>query len=395
MKKGKLIILFFVLIIALIFLIWFNSQNTNTNIEEKQFVNLTEKNKSDVIWNGNNIIIYDDYLYFIDKKISGDGKATNLVCRKNLMQNTETEIIYASSEYSIQNRLMVYNNNLFFSVLNQTCFMNLNNLQYAKNINNGVLYYIQDGKMIYLYQNKIYKGEYYIDTLVLNSKASLANGNFKFMMEDEENLYFYSSNNDYSISILKVNKKNQYVNVLDRIYSNTKNNINVLDYIFSEDYIYVLFEKNLGALEYEYNIAKVRKDGTENKIITLKNCSKKLECTRKNDLYFKHYSGDEILKYDSKSDQIKAIEDDEKIGIYFLKHEDNKLNLYKNNIFISSICEIYQGEVTNINIKEYNNQLFIDFNVANGESMLLDYMIFKLNKDGTNIEKLNKNFTDL
>ena len=77
--------------------------------------------------------------------------------------------------------------------------------------------------------------------------------------------------------------------------------------------------------------------------------------------------------------------------IWNLKSRGFELKLYKNNSLICDICEVYRENAQDINIREKDNYIYIDFNLIDGMSSVEEYMIYRVKKDGTELERLNKN----
>ena len=271
MKKNGLIFLFIIILALLIGLIAFSSGNNGNIIQSPNddIIDLTKENKTKVMWNGSNLLMYDDYIYYVDNEVGYNGESENKLCRIKLTGENKVEVMYKTSQYDIENRLYIFNNNLFFTVLGQTLYMNLDDTSYIKKFCVGKLYSIQDGNIIYLYQNKLCKAEYYRETLIVRNPISLVSGNSSFMIEDDVNLYFSSSNSDGSISIFKVNKEKQYANVLDRIYMKNESEQQVIDSAVTDNGLYVLIERKMPAGGSKYILEKVKKDGSETQSIDL------------------------------------------------------------------------------------------------------------------------------
>lgn len=393
MKKNGLIFLFIIILALLIGLIAFSSKNNGNVIQNPtgNLIDLTKENKSKVIWNGSNSLIYDEYIYYVDNEVGYNGEIENKICRIKLTGESKVEVLYKTSQYDIENRLYVFNNNLFFTVLGQTLYMNLDDTSYIKKFCVGKLYSIQDGNIIYLYQNKICKAEYYKETLVVRNPTSLVSGNSSFMMEDDVNLYFYSSNSDGSISIFKVNKEKQYANVLDRIYMTNESEQHVIGSAVTDNSLYVLIEKNLPATGFKYVIKKVKKDGSETQLIDLTGTVYEIKYADSSNIYFSYYGETELKKYSERSAQIESVKESDMPLIYSLQKEETALKLYKNNSLICDICEVYRENAQDINIREKDNYIYIDFNLVDGMSSVEEYMIYRVKNDGTELERLNKN----
>lgn len=393
MKKNGLIFLFIIILALLIGLIAFSSKNNRNVIQNPNgnIIDLTKENKSKVIWNGSNSLIYDDYIYYVDNEVGYNGESENKICRIKLTGESKVEVLYKTSQYDIENRLYVFNNNLFFTVFDQTLYMNLDDTSYIKKFCAGKLYSIQDGNIIYSYQNKICKAEYYRETLTVKNPTSLVSGNSSFVIEDDVNLYFSSSNSDGSISIFKVNKEKQYANVLDRIYMTNESELQVIDSAVTNKELYVLLEKRLPDVGFKYSIEKIEKDGSETELIDLTGAVYEIKYADSSNIYFSYYGETELKKYSEKSAKIESVKENDMPIIYSLQKEETSLKLYKNNSLICDICEVYRENAQNINIREKDNYIYIDFNLIDGMSSVEEYMIYRLKKDGTELERLNQN----
>lgn len=380
------------MILALLILLIAVSSSNNENviqIPNENIVDLTTKNKTDVIWDGSNVVMYDGYMYYVDRKSTGNAECESKICRIKLTDENKEEVLYKTSQYEIGRRLCVYNNNLFFNVLGQTLYMNLENTNYIKIFCDGILYSIKDGNIIYTYQNKIYKGEYYRETLAVKNPTSLVSGNINFMNEDNINLYFYSNNSDGSVSILKVNKEKHYANVLDRIYMTDYSGQRVIDSEITDKNVYVLLELNMANIGYKYMLKEIEKDGSNTKLIELADYVNELKYADNMNVYFKYYEANEFKKYNEKSEQVEDVKD--MPIMYSLQKEESKIRLYKNNSLLCDICEVYRETPQNINIKEYDGYIYIEFDLVDGMSSVEEYMLFRLKNDGTEIKQINKN----
>ena len=98
-----------------------------------------------------------------------------------------------------------------------------------------------------------------------------------------------------------------------------------------------------------------------------------------------------MRKYSEKSEKIESVKENDIPIIYSLQKEETSLKLYKNNSLICDICEVYRENAQNINIREKDNYIYIDFNLIDGMSSVEEYMIYRLKKDGTELERLNQN----
>lgn len=393
MKKNGLIFLFIIILALLIGLIAFSSRNNGNIIQSPNdnIIDLTKENKTKVMWNGSNLLMYDDYIYYVDNEVGYNGESENKLCRIKLTGENKVEVMYKTSQYDIENRLYIFNNNLFFTVLGQTLYMNLDDTSYIKKFCVGKLYSIQDGNIIYLYQNKLCKAEYYRETLIVRNPISLVSGNSSFMIEDDVNLYFSSSNSDGSISIFKVNKEKQYANVLDRIYMKNESEQQVIDSAVTDNGLYVLLERKMPAGGSKYILEKVKKDGSETQSIDLTGDVYEIKYADNSNIYFIFYGETELRKYSEKSEKIESVKENDMPIIYSLQKEETSLKLYKNNSLICDICEVYRENAQNINIREKDNYIYIDFNLIDGMSSVEEYMIYRLKKDGTELERLNQN----
>ena len=211
------------------------------------------------------------------------------------------------------------------------------------------------------------------------------------MMEDDVNLYFSSSNSDGSISIFKVNKEKQYANVPDRIYMTNESEQHVIGSAVTDNSLYVLIEKNLPATGFKYVIKKVKKDGSETQLIDLTGTVYEIKYADSSNIYFSYYGETELKKYSERSAQIESVKESDMPLIYSLQKEETALKLYKNNSLICDICEVYRENAQDINIREKDNYIYIDFNLVDGMSSVEEYMIYRVKNDGTELERLNKN----
>ena len=296
MRKIKLLGL--VVCVMLICLIIISSKNNNTinNQNRNNNVNLQKENIEEVINNGKSALQYNGYLYYVKRTISPESGYNNKLCRRNL-ENNEEEILYDANQYKIEDRLMIFNNNIFFSMIGQTYYINLENTNHIKEYNKGILYSIGDGKLIYEYNNNLYKGTYYVKTLAINSITPIAEVSSNCIFEDDQNIYFYRDNLDYSKSIISINKENQTVKVIDEIYREKMENI------------------------------------------------------------------------------------------YSLKLNGKNISLYKNDEVLVALQRSVEKEISNTVIEEFEDYIFVRLELGYEEDR--EIMLWKVLKDGTNVEKLN------
>lgn len=394
MRKLKLLgIIVIIMIIALIYFSanLMNQKNTLNNIETSGDVDITKENISEVLNNGRSILEYNGYVYYLNVyNVSGDGFA-NKICRRKLIENSKEEVLYDGRQYKIGERLIIFNNNLFFNISGQTLYINLDDLSIIKNYNKGVLYSIQDGKIIYEYQGKIYKGEYYKNTLAIKSTSSIATVSPNFMFEDEKNLYFYSTNSDKSKSFFYINKEKQILKILNRMYLGDADKLNVVDYIQSNDNIYIVVEKNKGKNVKEYVLKAMKKDESETKTFILDNNFQRLLYVSKDKVYINY--GDSLHEYSYKSNSISEFSDNKKYEeFYDLKLNGKNIELYKNNEPFSIILRSIENEINNVKIYEIGNNIYLKFDLMYNETKVYEHMFFRIKKDGSNLERLNNTF---
>ncbi len=283
--------------------------------------------------------------------------------------------------------MIIFNNNLFFSIAGQTLYINLENTNYLREYNRGILYSIQNGKLIYSYQNYIYKAEYYPSTLAISSVFTIASGSFSFMFEDNNNLYFYSINDDDSKSVFSINKDNQDVNVLDRFYLESSNKLNILSYIQSEDNIYLILERNEKSNK-RYELKAIAKKDSSSKTIALGDKVEDFIYASKNNVFFK--LNEKLFKYDFKTNEISEATEKENIrNIYELKVNSNNIALFKDNELFADILKGVENKISNEKIIELGNYLYFSFNLLDDKDSFKEYMFWRIKKDGTELERIN------
>lgn len=352
MKKIKLLGL--IVAIALIYLIFTGTTNRKNEITPNQninlpnnIVNIGKENVEKVINNGGSVLKYNGYLYYVSAKNTEDEGFNNALYRKNLKDGKE-ELLFDGERYRIENRLIIFNNNIFFSMVGQTYYINIENPYKISEYNDGILYTIGDGNLIYAYNNNLFKATYYEKTLAIKSITTIATLDPNFMFEDEENLYFYSLNEDNSISIINVNKKSQTVNILDRIYSKTNNKIEVENFKDFNDYIYITLKNE------QYETIKISKKENES----------------------------EVLNISEKPSEMLYTNND-----FYLKKSGKNISLYKNEEKIVTILRDIDETLNNIVIEYIEDILYIRFDLNEGQKR--NIMFWKVNKDGSNLERIN------
>ena len=395
MKKIKFVgLLVIILIVALIsFSASLSIKEEENKIKEPPRVDVTKENTHEVFNNGGSILEYNGYVYYLNVKNSSTDGFSNKICRRKLKENSKEEVIYDAMQYKLNDRLMIFNNNLFFNVAGQTLYMNLEDLNVIENYNKGILYSIQNGKIIYAYQGKIYKGEYYSNTLAIKSSSAIATVYPEFMFEDEKNLYFYSNNEDGSKSIFNVNKESQVLKILNRIYLGNAKKIEIIDYIQSNDNIYIAFEKTKSNDLKEYLIQRINKIDNSVNLVTLDDAFESFVDVSKENAYMKLKDSSTLYEYNSKKDEITKLDNSKVINdMYILKLNGKNIELYNNEKLLSIILRSIEGSIQNINIEEVGEYLYLKFDLIDNQNSSYEYMFYRLKRDGSNLEKLNDTF---
>lgn len=376
LKLAGLIIIF--LIIALItFSVNYKKEEFQIDGDGGTRVQVEKENISEVYNNGGSVVEYNGYIYYINTMKSSETGFSNKLCRKKLDGDSKEEILYDAKQYKINDRLIIFNNNIFFNLVGDTYYINLDNPEYYESYNQGELYYIGNENLIFVYNNNIYKANYYPNTLSIKSIKSIARGNISYIGEDENNLYFH--NNDKSI--IKVNKTNQNAYYLDQNTLIT----NVKEFIISEKYIYLILQ------DAENNKIKIIfKDTAEVKTIILENKPNNIY-TIKDDLYYK--VNNILYKYNPNKDKVEETEVPKSApNIYELKLNGKNIELYKNDELFITILKGIAEKISGEEIQEVEDNLYIKFNLINENEEIKEMMFWQAKKDGTNLVRLNDTF---
>lgn len=392
---NKIKILAFAICLVLLGLIFFTSGTDKNQTDNKNNItaDVTKENVGKVINNGGSVLEYDGYVYYIKATNSKENGFNNKICRRN--KEDKEEVIYNAKSNKINDRLIIFNNNIFFSVVGQTYYANLENIRYVKEYNRGVLYYIDNGNIIYAHNNNIFKATYYKNTLAINSIKEIATCIPNFMFEDNENLYFYSNNSDGSKSIISVNKENQIAKVLDRYYALEGKNLSLFDYKISEDYIYLVLDfgipEGIDIEHYDYKILRISKDGSEKESIDLNYAPSKYNYVYKNNFYFKYNSeGSKTHEYNHKNNKISMIENEKGDYTFYdvnVYNFSKKIQLTKNGEDFIILQEGVAGDISNLKIQEVEEYIYITFDLTNNSQR--EIMQWRVKTDGTNLERLN------
>lgn len=386
-----------VLVIILLFALIAYSSSIDITIkeedEETRRADVTKENVSEVINNGGSILEFNGYVYYLNMKNSSGEGFSNKICRKKLEENSEEEVIYDANQYRIDDRLMIFNNNLFFSIVGQTSYINLEDLKTLQSYNKGILYSIQNGKIIYAYQGKVYRGEYYPATLAIRTIEPIATVSPNFLLEDDNNLYFYGNNDDGSKSIFSVNKESQSLNILDRIYLGDATKIDIVDYTQSDDDIYLAIEKNMGNNLKEYTLRKISKDRSNFESITLNENFERFVGATKENVYYELKNSGIFYKYNVNKNEVEKLENNEADeNIYTLKLNGKNVELYNKNELFATILRSIDYSVSNIKIEEIGEYIYLKFDLVDSKNNLEEYNFWRLKKDGSNLERLNNTF---
>lgn len=376
LKLAGLIVIF--LIIGLITLsINYKKEDYKIDGDGGTRLQVEKENIGEVCNNGGSIVQYNGYIYYINTMKSLDTGFSNKLCRRKLDEDSKEEILYDAKQYKISDRLIIFNNNIFFNLVGDTYYINLDNPEYHVTYNQGELYYIGNESLIFVYNNNIYKANYYPKTLAIKSIKSIAKGNISYIGEDENDLYFH--NNDKSI--IKVNKTNQNAYYLEQntIISNVKK------FILSDKYIYLISQYG------DNNEIKIIfKDATEVKTIKLENMPNNIY-TIKDDLYYK--VNNILYKYNPDKDKIAETEIPKSApNKYELQLNGKNLELYKNDELFITILKGINEKIAGAEIQEVVDNLYIKFYLINEKEETKEMMFWQAKKDGTNLVRLNDTF---
>lgn len=211
-KKRKIMLL--AIVIVLVVLVIFMNLDTNKSPSSSN-VNYS-KNEYTVYNQGENILEYGDYAYFVDNY-------SNSIFRYDKQNSSTVQV--AQSKNSIYNKLFVINNNLVFSTNSITYYISLNgdaNSGYKKFVDGRVVYMNED---LFLYiknmdgVNNLYVSSYNSETFSITNKMfyTLAQGyNINFLKQLGDELYFTSANSDGSASLFVVDLKNYKITLVVR-----------------------------------------------------------------------------------------------------------------------------------------------------------------------------------
>jgi hypothetical protein len=270
-------------------------------------------------------------------------------------------------------------------------FINLYDFNTIKSYNSGILYNIQNGKVIYGSEGKIYRGQYYPKTLSIHSTSAIASANSTLMFEDETDLYFYSDNKDNSKTIFSINKERQDLKVLERINLGDNKKHKVIDSIQSEKYLYVALENMKADNKIEYMIRKIAKDGSKVDFIIVSNGFSEFIEAEKELVYYRGIEQNRLYEYNSKDNEIKETTN-LKNDFWILKKNNTDIDLYKNDEKIVNVISNTLFNFSNIQIEEIGEYIYIKFDLVNDDNSLEEFMFWRLKKDGTKLERLNNTF---
>ncbi len=399
MKHFKLLLSLLLVLVALlvVFIDWGIKRKSDrdstlqNNDSTTTKVDVTMPNKTEVVNNGGNILEYDGYVYYLAIQNDSSKGFKNKICRRSLKDGSKAEVLYDGGQYVINERLFIFNHNLFFSISGQTLYINLENKNKTELYNSGVLYSMQDGKMIYSHQNRIYKAEYYHATLAIRSVKPIVNAISTFMFEDENYLYFYSSNEDNSKSIFSIHKGTQTVKILTRFYLEDAKRIELPTYIDLKDEIccYKIEWKN--EKEAIFSLVRVNKETGDTKSILLDKEVERFLGASEENLYFESASTIYTLHLDTEEIS-EGLEENSEQNLYTLKQNGKNIVLYKNDEMQSIILGNIEKQISNVKLKEIGEYVYIEFDVLEDVSNVKEYMLWRIKKDGSGLERLNQTF---
>lgn len=209
--RKKRIILLIVLLVVLIVLAIATSLSSKP-ASQTGGTNYT-KNKYTIYNQGENVLEYGDYTFFVDN-------SSKSIFRYDNKNFTTTQII--KSKNSFYEKLFVINNNLIFSTDNITYYIPVDGGEYKKFFD-GRIEYITEDLYIYVKEdnsaNYLYISSYDATTFRSTNQMfyTLAKGyNIKFLKQLENILYFTSTNSDDSVSLFEIDLKDYKTTLIVR-----------------------------------------------------------------------------------------------------------------------------------------------------------------------------------
>ena len=134
MKKLKILaVIISIILISIIAFVISQSSSNSTNKEKN------DKHDVEVINNNSRIVKYDGYIYYVSSTNSPRYGISNTLCRMKIDDNT-VETIYLANQSRIDDRLIIFKNKLFFNILGQTYYVDIDNIKSISKFNQGNLY---------------------------------------------------------------------------------------------------------------------------------------------------------------------------------------------------------------------------------------------------------------
>lgn len=382
MKKLKLLCA--ILCIILVILIFRGNisskiinEGTSQN-KEKNISNITDTINKTAKNNGGNVIEYDDYIYYVVTERGSGDSFKNRICRKNKNDQKE-EVIYDAQQYKIGERIIIYEDNIFFNMTGKTYYINLKTRKFLNEFVEGILYSIADGKIIYGTKKAIYVAEYYEKTYALKQISLIAKRASTLIGEDTENIYFMANGIN---TIFAINKQKQTLKNIDA----SSKNFEFLKLLPSNKYLYVLFiDKNENLLE----IHKISK--SDNSIEKIRHVDNNITFSfvKDDELYFSNKEFTKIYKVEEKDNIIKETSMPKNAQNYYEVMIENKnIMLYKNNEKLVDIKKGVDAEsILADKIEMLDGYVYLNINILQNEK-IKSTELWRVKEDGTNLEEL-------
>ena len=253
LNRKKLIIVAVIIIILLLALIIILGTTRGMNKGNTNFAKQAEFKS-----NSEKLIDYDEPVMKYGNDIFILDKLSSSMIRYNLKNNTKSTVLDFDTT-DVSEHFFIRSNKLIFSYYNTTFYSDLNGTNIQK-LTNGEVVYIDDNIYIFI-SHKTSRDELYIVSYdnktfrtTTNLSKNIANGRkIQYLKAEDKDIYFTSSNTNGSISLFKVDIKNDKTEIISTMSGISESD--TLIYEFSdivkdqENYYYVVKELSPTARE--------------------------------------------------------------------------------------------------------------------------------------------------
>ena len=189
--------------------------------------------------NNSTIIAYGDEIFFLNNTYD-DNTISFKLSNRNEKEGKNIVIKDFKRVYA-ENPMIAANNKIFFSDHENTYYYDIETkkiVQFAQ----GTVQYLSDGWYVTLYNDTLYKGEYYPKTFNTKNISQLTkNGDVKRCFEDDEMIYYIAYSERSYRSLIGLKKSDLSISVFDTTEGSTEK---ILTASSNKEYIFEIMQKD-------------------------------------------------------------------------------------------------------------------------------------------------------